>query len=452
MTRADHVSGTDRIAEVVGQLPCRAVVNVQGDEPLIEPDTIDAAVAPMLADAIARDEHALPAVRRRSTNSSSPHVVKVVTDLAGDALYFSRAPIPLPAADARQPCRAAAGARTCGAIRVSARHAAEISRPARRARWSSRNRSNSSAPWPTASASASSTPATSRPASIRPKTSNAFAQTMLATIPDLRPPMENTARQTKYIFVTGGVVSSLGKGLAAASIGALLEGHGYKVTPAEVRPVHQRRPGHDEPVSARRGLRHRRRRRDRPRPGPLRAVHEHDRDAQQQLDHRQDLHVGDPEGAPRRLSRPHRAGDSAHHQRDQGLHPPGRPRCRRRAGRDRRHGRRHREPAVPRGDSPVPPGRRARQHHLRAPHAGAVHRRGRRAQDQADAAQRARPALDRHPARHPAVPHRSHPGARHQAEDRAVLRRQRRSGDHGARTSRRSTKCRSRCATRASTR
>ncbi len=171
--------------------------------------------------------------------------------------------------------------------------------------------------------------------------------------------MENTARQPKYIFVTGGVVSSLGKGLAAASIGALLEGHGYKVTLQKFDPVHQRRPGHDEPVSARRGLRHRRRRRDRPRPGPLRAVHEHDRDAQQQLDDRQDLHVGDPEGAARRLPRPHRAGDSAHHQRDQGLHPPGGPRRRRGAGRDRRHGRRHREPAVPRSHSPVPPGRRA---------------------------------------------------------------------------------------------
>ncbi len=46
---------------------------------------------------------------------------------------------------------------------------------------------------------------------------------------------------TKYIFVTGGVVSSLGKGLAAASIGALLEGHGYTGHAAEVRPVHQRR-------------------------------------------------------------------------------------------------------------------------------------------------------------------------------------------------------------------
>jgi len=50
MTRGDHVSGTDRIAEVVSALRCRAVVNLQGDEPLIEPDTIDAAVKPLLDD------------------------------------------------------------------------------------------------------------------------------------------------------------------------------------------------------------------------------------------------------------------------------------------------------------------------------------------------------------------------------------------------------------------
>ena len=90
--------------------------------------------------------------------------------------------------------------------------------------------------------------------------------------------------------------------------------------------------------------------------------------------------------------------------------------------------------------------------HLHPPDAGAVHRRRRRAEDQADAAQRARSALDRYSARHPAVPHRSHPGARHQAEDRAVLRRQRRSRRSPPGTSRRSTKCRWCCATRASTR
>jgi 3-deoxy-manno-octulosonate cytidylyltransferase (CMP-KDO synthetase) len=95
MTRVDHVSGTDRIAEVIATLPCRAVVNLQGDEPLIEPATIDAAVAPMLAD---------PALEMSTVSRpfasvdefKSPHVVKVVTDLSGNALYFSRSPIPYP--------------------------------------------------------------------------------------------------------------------------------------------------------------------------------------------------------------------------------------------------------------------------------------------------------------------------------------------------------------------
>ena len=93
MTRADHVSGTDRIAEVAAALPCRAVVNVQGDEPLIQPDTIDAAVAPMLED---------PSLEMSTTcrplaspdEFTNPSCVKVVTDLGGNALYFSRAPIP----------------------------------------------------------------------------------------------------------------------------------------------------------------------------------------------------------------------------------------------------------------------------------------------------------------------------------------------------------------------
>ncbi len=78
----------------------------------------------------------------------------------------------------------------------------------------------------------------------------------------------------KHIFVTGGVVSSLGKGLTCASIGMLLEHRGLAGPAPEVRPVHQRRSGHDEPVPARRGLRARRRHRDRPGPGPLRALHQ----------------------------------------------------------------------------------------------------------------------------------------------------------------------------------
>jgi 3-deoxy-manno-octulosonate cytidylyltransferase (CMP-KDO synthetase) len=93
MTRADHVSGTDRIAEAIGKLPCLAVVNVQGDEPLIEPDTIDAAIAPILADTSV-EMSTLSRPFQSLEEFKSPHVVKVVTDLTGNALYFSRAPIP----------------------------------------------------------------------------------------------------------------------------------------------------------------------------------------------------------------------------------------------------------------------------------------------------------------------------------------------------------------------
>jgi 3-deoxy-manno-octulosonate cytidylyltransferase (CMP-KDO synthetase) len=92
LTRDDHLSATDRLAEVVGAVPCRIVVNVQGDEPLIEPDAIDAAVQPLLDDAsLEMTTLARPASDRDMT---SPHVVKVVCNAQGRAMYFSRAPIP----------------------------------------------------------------------------------------------------------------------------------------------------------------------------------------------------------------------------------------------------------------------------------------------------------------------------------------------------------------------
>ena len=65
---------------------------------------------------------------------------------------------------------------------------------------------------------------------------------------------------TKYIFVTGGVVSGLGKGITAASLGRIAEDAGVEGRRAEARPLHQRRPRHDESLSARRGLRDGRRR------------------------------------------------------------------------------------------------------------------------------------------------------------------------------------------------
>ena len=104
MTRADHATGTDRLAEVAEGLDDELIVNVQGDEPLIDPTMIQTAVAPLLAD------HSIPMGTLRTPLTSldefrSPNVVKVVTDREGFALYFSRAPIPYPrdfAADLEQ--------------------------------------------------------------------------------------------------------------------------------------------------------------------------------------------------------------------------------------------------------------------------------------------------------------------------------------------------------------
>ncbi len=93
MTRADHQSGTDRLAEVAGALdPATLIVNVQGDEPLIEPSVIDQAVtAARLGDA---EMVTLMTLMADSADIQNPNRVKVVTDRNGLALYFSRSPIP----------------------------------------------------------------------------------------------------------------------------------------------------------------------------------------------------------------------------------------------------------------------------------------------------------------------------------------------------------------------
>jgi 3-deoxy-manno-octulosonate cytidylyltransferase (CMP-KDO synthetase) len=90
MTRADHPSGSDRIAEVAARSECDAVVNVQGDEPLIDPAVIDA-VARALKDC--QMSTAATAIRS-AEEYDNPNVVKIVTDAAGWALYFSRRTIP----------------------------------------------------------------------------------------------------------------------------------------------------------------------------------------------------------------------------------------------------------------------------------------------------------------------------------------------------------------------
>ena len=95
MTRSDHLSGSDRLAEACEILKLKdqeIVVNVQGDEPLIAPESIDA-VAQLLA---TRDDCSMSTLAHEIDNVeefSSPHVVKVVLDARNTALYFSRAPI-----------------------------------------------------------------------------------------------------------------------------------------------------------------------------------------------------------------------------------------------------------------------------------------------------------------------------------------------------------------------
>jgi 3-deoxy-manno-octulosonate cytidylyltransferase (CMP-KDO synthetase) len=95
MTSPEHRTGTDRLAEVVRDNDAAVVVNVQGDEPLVDPDAIEAALAPILADpGLPMATLSVPIAE--VSEMLSPAVVKVVTDAHGDALYFSRGVIPWP--------------------------------------------------------------------------------------------------------------------------------------------------------------------------------------------------------------------------------------------------------------------------------------------------------------------------------------------------------------------
>lgn len=93
MTSADHQNGTSRIAEVARGMDTDLVINVQGDEPAIHPEAINAVVKPLLADpGVAMSTLATPIILEE--DYLDPNIVKVVLDKGGRALYFSRAPIP----------------------------------------------------------------------------------------------------------------------------------------------------------------------------------------------------------------------------------------------------------------------------------------------------------------------------------------------------------------------
>jgi 3-deoxy-manno-octulosonate cytidylyltransferase (CMP-KDO synthetase) len=93
MTRADHESGTDRVAEVASASDAELIVNIQGDEPLIDPAAIDGAVLSLLD----HEEAPMGTLKKRiglAPEITDPNVVKVVTDADDNAIYFSRSPIP----------------------------------------------------------------------------------------------------------------------------------------------------------------------------------------------------------------------------------------------------------------------------------------------------------------------------------------------------------------------
>ena len=93
MTSKDHETGTDRLAEVAAGLDSDLVVNVQGDEPLIDPAMIDEVIHPLVDD-VSIVMGTLSSRIRNLHDFLSPNVVKVVTDSKGFALYFSRSPLP----------------------------------------------------------------------------------------------------------------------------------------------------------------------------------------------------------------------------------------------------------------------------------------------------------------------------------------------------------------------
>ena len=93
MTRADHPSGTDRVAEAVASLDARVVVNIQGDEPLVDPELLDRMAERLLEDTTWDMVTAATRITREE-DLESPSVVKVVWNRDGAAMYFSRSVIP----------------------------------------------------------------------------------------------------------------------------------------------------------------------------------------------------------------------------------------------------------------------------------------------------------------------------------------------------------------------
>ena len=259
------------------------------------------------------------------------------------------------------------------------------------------------------------------------------------------------AGETRFLFVTGGVVSALGKGIASASIGRLLVARGFRVQLQKFDPYINVDPGTMSPFQH----------------GEVFVTEdgaETDLDLghyERFTDHNTSRASSVSAGAvyntviapraPRRLPRRDRPGDPAHHRRDQAEDPDRRrgPVGRLRDHRDRRHGRRHRVAAVPRGDPPALHRPRPEAGDVPAPDARSLRRPRRRAEDEADPALGQRAAPDRHPAARGDLPLRVRARPRHPPQDRPVRLAARGGRDLAPATSTTPTRCRSRSAPRA---
>jgi hypothetical protein len=209
---------------------------------------------------------------------------------------------------------------------------------------------------------------------------------------------------TRYVFITGGVVSSLGKGLASAALGALLQARGFKVRLRKLDPYLNVDPGTmspyqhgevfvtDDGAETDLDLGHYERFTGRPC-----TRDDNITTGRIYLDIITKERRGDYLGATIQVI-PHVTNAI----KDFVL--SGQRGFRLRAGRDWRHGRGYRGPALLRGDPPARPGARPRAGALPPPHASALHSLSRRVEDQADPAFRRRTPLDRHPAGHAALP------------------------------------------------
>ncbi len=229
MTRSDHPSGTDRLAEIASSEVAALYVNIQGDEPLIDPAAIDAAILALHGD----DSIAMGTLQKRIVDPAdivNPNVVKVVTNLLNEAIYFSRCPIPYERdGSSGLPLYAKHVGLYVYRRDFLLRYPDLPVGPLERAECLEQLRAIENG--------------------YRIRVVDTEYESLGVDTPEDLERLNHlfydiyVSGMAKYIFITGGVVSSLGKGIAAASIGCLLESRGLRVTLQKFDPYLNVDPG-----------------------------------------------------------------------------------------------------------------------------------------------------------------------------------------------------------------